>query len=162
VVAITVASSPATKTWITTTFNGSNLDVWDAESGDHLTEMAGHTGIVYALAVNADGSRIATGSDDGTVRIWDPRSGVQLQKLTPESGIIDVALDPAGTRAATTGDDGRVTIWALDVGELRQIAESRLTRRLDDLECRQYLHLQRCGSQLPMLSDDVSEKSKEG
>ena len=82
VVAITVASSPATKTWITTTFNGSNLDVWDAESGDHLTEMAGHTGIVYALAVNADGSRIATGSDDGTVRIWDPRSGVQLQKLT--------------------------------------------------------------------------------
>ena len=147
VVARTVASSPGTNTWITTTFNGSTVDVWDAGTGEHLAELAGHTGIVYLVAVNADGSRIATGSDDGTVRIWDPRSGVQLQKLSLESEIADVTLNRDGTRVATIDTNGLVSIWTLDVPELREVAESRVTRSLDDLECRQYLHQPRCGDQ---------------
>jgi hypothetical protein len=35
-------------------------------------------------------------------------------------------------------------VWALDVAELVELARRRLTRTLNDEECRQYLHLAAC------------------
>ena len=35
----------------------------------------GHTERVRAVALSPDGTRLATASDDGTVRLWDPATG---------------------------------------------------------------------------------------
>lgn len=43
----------------------------------------GHTGTVRATAFSPDGSVLATGSDDGTVRLFDPRTGRELARLDP-------------------------------------------------------------------------------
>ncbi|MFD9701500.1 NB-ARC domain-containing protein [Lentzea sp. NPDC059081] len=40
--------------------------------------LHGHAGPVSALAWRADGNQLATASEDGTVRVWDPRSGREL------------------------------------------------------------------------------------
>jgi len=144
VVAVKVLSSPTTNTWVTTTFNGSNIDVWDATTGDHLQELSGHTGIVRDIVANANGTRIATASDDGTARIWNPATGVQVQVLTSQQDLTGVAIDMTGSRLATMDSDGIVRVWALDRDELTVIAKTRVTRQLDDLECRQYLHVDRC------------------
>ncbi|MGW0747440.1 NB-ARC domain-containing protein, partial [Streptomyces sp. NPDC002817] len=40
-----------------------------------LRILTGHTGIVSAVAFSPDGTRLATGSDGGAVRIWDPVTG---------------------------------------------------------------------------------------
>ncbi len=42
--------------------------------GDIVREFPGHTGTVNATCFNSDGSLIATGSNDGTVRIWAART----------------------------------------------------------------------------------------
>ncbi|MBN9520394.1 PQQ-binding-like beta-propeller repeat protein [bacterium] len=46
----------------------------------------GHTAPVRALAFSPDGTVLATGSDDGTVRLWDPRGGVELPRLEAPGG----------------------------------------------------------------------------
>ena len=44
----------------------------------HLT---GHTGAVGAMAFAPDGTVFATGAEDGTVRLWNPRTGKELARL---------------------------------------------------------------------------------
>ncbi|MFP3900652.1 MAG: BTAD domain-containing putative transcriptional regulator [Acidimicrobiia bacterium] len=142
------ATSPAGHLVATTTwqvFSGGTVDVWNAATGRHVTTLAGHTGGAMALAFSRDGSRLATGSSDGTVQIWDPYSGERLLVLREHGSMVSaVAFSPDGSQLASVGTEGAVRVWALDLDDLIAIAERRLTRRLTDEECRQYLHLPRC------------------
>lgn len=78
--------------------------VWDFEMGECLKILEGHTDMVRALAVSADGSRIVSigQREDKTLRVWDLETGQCLKTL---KGITDatlaVALTPEGRRAIT-------------------------------------------------------------
>jgi WD40 repeat protein len=123
---------------------GGSVDIWDSATGAHIATLAGSTGVVD-LAFSSDGSRLATASHDGTVRIWDPSSGEQLLILHGHDATVSsVAFSPDGSRLASVGVDGTVRIWALDPDDLVEIAERGLTRTLTDDECRQYLHTDTC------------------
>ena len=40
-----------------------------------LKVLEGHTARVCSVAISADGAKIASGSDDDTVRVWSTESG---------------------------------------------------------------------------------------
>jgi WD40 repeat protein/DNA-binding SARP family transcriptional activator/class 3 adenylate cyclase len=127
-----------------TNLPGGSADVWDSATGRHVATLAGNTGVVD-LAFSADGSRLATASQDGTVRIWDPSSGEQLLVLRGHGALVSsVAFSPDGSQLASAGADGTVRVWALDLDDLIEIAKRELTRTLTDEECQQYLHVDRC------------------
>ena len=52
--------------------------MWDAESGDELATLR-HEAEVRQTSWNADGSRILTRSDDGTVMLWYARMDELLE-----------------------------------------------------------------------------------
>jgi WD40 repeat protein len=46
-----------------------------------LRRLNGHTGIVGPMAFSPDGKRLATGADDGTVRLWDSHAGREVARF---------------------------------------------------------------------------------
>jgi WD40 repeat protein len=44
-----------------------------------LATLAGHTQTITQIAYSRNGVLVATGSNDGTVRVWDPRTGRLLR-----------------------------------------------------------------------------------
>ena len=79
---------------------------------DSVMRLEPRGGIVLSVAYNSDGTRVATASNDGTARIWDPASGEQLQVLKGHTDSVwSVAYNSDGTRVATAGNDGTARIW---------------------------------------------------
>ncbi|MGW5265928.1 DUF4062 domain-containing protein [Microbispora sp. NPDC004025] len=79
--------------------------------------LEGHTGAVRACAVAADGTWMATGGFDRTVRIWDITGRSRSLVLRGHTGWIwDCAISPDGTWLASAGDDGTVRIWNAESG----------------------------------------------
>ena len=84
-----------------------------------------------AVAIAPDGTWLATGSNDGAVRIWDPATGQQRAALTGHAGPVRaVAIAPDGSWLASGGQDGTVRIWDPATGQQR--AELTGTRRPGD------------------------------
>lgn len=50
--------------------NKSDVEVFDATTGKLILTYRGHSSLVWSLAWSPDGTRIASGSEDGTVQIW--------------------------------------------------------------------------------------------
>jgi WD40 repeat protein len=60
--------------------------IWDSATGQQRTVLAGHQGMVRAVAIAPDGTWLASGGQDQTVRIWDSATGKQRTALAGHQG----------------------------------------------------------------------------
>ena len=86
--------------------------------GACLQTLEGHNDWVNSVVFSPDGSRIASGSYDNTVRIWDAVNGDSLCTLEGHSSSVNsVAFSPDGSRIASGSDDKTVRIWDAGNGD---------------------------------------------
>src|SRR6185436_8197339 len=88
-----------------------------------------HKKTVYPVTYTPDGTRIASGSWDHSVRIWSSATGRSLAVLRGHrTWVADLAASPDGTRLASVSTDNQVIVWSLETGEL--IAQSDMKVQL--------------------------------
>ncbi len=75
--------------------------------------LRGHDFYVSSVAWSPDGSRLASGSDDFTAKIWDPQPDNELLMLR---GANCLAWSPDGKRLATGSADKTTKIWDANTG----------------------------------------------
>ena len=111
------------------------MKIWDVSSGEELAAATGFTAIVRGIEFSPDGSRIATGSQDGTTAIWDSETGNHLFGLAGHNGAInDVSFSPrcvappeapfewCGVWLATASRDGTAKVWDVSPAGSRELS----------------------------------------
>ncbi len=71
----------------------------------------------YALVFSPDGTRVATGGEDGVTRLWDASTGTMTAECRGHTRkVLNVAFHPDGLRLVTTSADGTVRQWNSTTG----------------------------------------------
>jgi WD40 repeat protein len=77
-----------------------------------LYTYRGHSASVNAVAWSPNGMRIASGSNDGTVQVWDAANGGHVYTYHGHADrVVAVAWSPDGTRIASGSDDNTAQVW---------------------------------------------------
>uniref|UniRef100_A0A6B2L665 Uncharacterized protein n=1 Tax=Arcella intermedia TaxID=1963864 RepID=A0A6B2L665_9EUKA len=104
--------------------------MWNALQGKVMNVFSGHSAAINTAKFTPEGKKILTASDDGTVRVWDPKSAQSLHifkagfgssvQFHSEAVTALVCMgdnDEAGI-AVTGGTDGRSVILNYNSGKL--------------------------------------------
>jgi WD40 repeat protein len=123
------------------TINKTTVNLWDADTAAHKFTLSGHQGAITAAAFSSDGSKVATGSEDGTVKLWDAATGQTSATLTvwrvkkiPRYRIISRALNvPINLYVKFSPDQREVLTniyWEESAAKLWDAATGSLTSEL--------------------------------
>jgi WD40 repeat protein len=94
-----------------------NLESWSRECYPPLLCLE-HGSAVYAVAFSPDGKTIATGSADGTARLWDTATGKPVGSPLNHVGDINaVAFSPDCRIIATGSADRTARLWDAATGK---------------------------------------------
>lgn len=94
------------------------VSLWDAETGKELAVMPEdpehieHTGVISSLAFSQDGSSLATGSRDHSIRIWDLASRKPRRVIQGHlHEVWSIAMTADGQMLASGARDGGLRLW---------------------------------------------------
>ncbi|KAJ1328871.1 COMPASS component SWD3 [Microdochium nivale] len=86
--------------------------------------LKGHSGRVESVVFSHDSCRLASASDDKTVKVWDARTGLCLQTLQGHSGRVRSAVFSHDSRQlVSVSDDETVKVWDATTGQCLQTLE---------------------------------------
>jgi WD40 repeat protein len=94
------------------------LKIWDAKTGELVTNLKGHTSTVYCLAWTPDGETLISGSFDHSIRMWTTTTWQQIAVLTGHTNIVHgIAVSPNGRILASASWDKTAQLWNLENGQ---------------------------------------------
>jgi WD40 repeat protein len=101
-------------------------------------------GSIKSIAVSREGRRVATGSSDGFIRVWDELSGALLHEIPFGDVQVQGVAFVDDAHIAVVPQGGSVYIETTDPQELLTLARRSLTRGFTETECSRYGIGQHC------------------
>ena len=92
----------------------SSIGIWiyNSYTFAEVALLTGHRGHVISVAFSGDSKKLVSGGDDGTVRLWDVRTGKLLHTITDVGrGVDDVAFSPDGKMFGSIHADEDIRLW---------------------------------------------------
>ncbi|MBE9116323.1 AAA family ATPase [Lusitaniella coriacea LEGE 07157] len=101
------------------------LQLWDVEDEEPLRTWQGATDATQSyrtLDFSPDGQLLASGGDDGSVKLWCVATGVCCETLYKHhKSVRTLAFSPNGRTLATGGDDRALWLWEIQTGTGRPL-----------------------------------------
>lgn len=134
-----VLLTPDTRTAITST-NDNTLKFWHVGSqnrGELLKSMQGHQGLITCLGLGHDGELLVSGSEDKTIRLWQPNKAQLLTVLRGhDQGVNCLALStpwmelslPIQQLIVSGSDDQTIRLWDAQQGTVLDVLQGHTGR----------------------------------
>ena len=104
--------------YIVTAFDDNTARVWDAKTGEPVTEPLKHEDSVNSAQFSPDGKYIVTASYDYTARVWDAKTGEPVtESLRHEGPVYSAQFSPDGKYIVTASSDNTARVWDAKTGE---------------------------------------------
>ena len=88
------------------------MRVWNVLSGQRVSQFGSEELVVCDLEWCGGNGRLLTACVDGTLRLWDRKTGQEQKRLLGHTGAVrSVSLSLDKQVIASTGDDGMICIW---------------------------------------------------
>jgi len=87
--------------------------VWDAERCERIRRLRGHTAFVNSCCPAKTGAGVVTGSDDGTIKIWDSRKRNFVHSLANKYQVTATCYGATEHQVITGGLDNVIKVWDL-------------------------------------------------
>lgn len=91
-----------------------NVSIWNAATGAKLAKLS-HADRVLHVVFSPDGRRLATVSEDGSLRVSDTETGGEIFAFKE---VTNVTFNPDGLSILGTTSDGAVKVWRIDTGHV--------------------------------------------
>jgi WD40 repeat protein len=93
--------------------------IWDLATGKVVRSFGEYPSEVCCVAWSPDSKRLLAAGADATLRMWDPKTGKELRRMTQPTWVDSVAWLPDGKRALSTGNigDNDVHLWDVESGK---------------------------------------------
>ena len=86
----------------------------DLDSGRLGSQLSGHTAVVRTVSYSADGSLLASGSSDGTIRLWSTIDYKCLEIIPAHtSDVMSISFGRDGAVLASASLDRTIKIWRI-------------------------------------------------
>jgi WD40 repeat protein len=85
-----------------------------------IQKFEGHTDAVFGVLHLPDGQRMMTCSRDGSLRVWNLKTGKQTGEdwRDGDAEVWTIALSPDGKKVVSGSKDGGVRLWDIDKGKV--------------------------------------------
>jgi WD40 repeat protein len=95
-------------------------------------------GSVKSNSLSGDGTRIALGSSDGFVRVWDAATFALVHEIFVGDTQVQGVAWVSDTQLAVAPEEGDIIVYTTDVGELLTIVRESVTRGFTEAECERF------------------------
>ena len=124
--------------------NVGDVSLVEVSTGHTFAVLNHDTKGIQSVAFSPDGAFLATASLDGSARIWDAHTGLELRIIDDSAPLNNVAFSPDGRRVATLDYAGVINTWdactdCQNPHALLTLAQKRITRQLTAAESRAFL-----------------------
>ncbi len=98
------------------------IQLFDVNSNDEKPVLTyeGHSTNVTTVGFQKDQKWLFSSSEDGTIRIWDPRANTYTRKYDCGAPVNSVALNPNQTELISGDSNGFVKIWDMEADKCRE------------------------------------------
>ena len=87
------------------------IRLWTTREEQDRRVLRGHNDRVMAVAFTPDSKQIYSGSGDGTLRLWDAKTGKELRQKSGLQSTQNIDLSSSGEHVATISIAGKVRVW---------------------------------------------------
>ncbi|MGI9429446.1 MAG: hypothetical protein ACR2NM_12360 [Bythopirellula sp.] len=88
-----------------------SVEIWDLGSEQLIHQLNGHRDNCYRVAFSPTGKQLASCSGDGTVRLWNTRTGKQEAVLRAQKDLMKIAYTPDGRYVVANGSEQAIQYW---------------------------------------------------
>jgi len=102
------------------TWHDRTAKLWDAQTGQEVVTLSGHTDGVLSAAFSPDGKSVLTASRDETAKLWDAQTGQEVVTLSGHTDDVrSAAFSPDGKSVLTASNDKTAKLWDAKTGKVR-------------------------------------------